>query len=265
MARIEMPTEHLTDYERAICYYTIPKVTQPLTFGLIIAYVVCLMEAVILLLYGIAKDDDFLTTLGTWALAGIVLLGVVAFMVRAFMNEMKQRRALAVAKGVPDAIADLGNIPDPFADHVLLRHPLQARGDLFPCTDNTGTLTYFVESSPSSPWWKVKDPHDNEVIRVHIESAGGSFLLSEAFPARLAVYEGAELVARLRRRFSLSAPTILIECYRPKPMTYLFSREGIYRDKRLVGRIFYLHHSLYLDVEQDEFHNAILALFVVMT
>lgn len=265
MARIEMQPERLTDYERAICYYTIPKVTRPLTQGLIVIYAACLLEALYLLIYGLLKDDDLITKVGTWSLAGIVILGIVAFLVRAFLNEVKQRRALAVAKGVPDAISDIDDIPDPFADHVLLRHPLHKRGDLFPCTDNNGALVYFVESAPSSAWWKVKDPQDAELIRVRIGSSAGSFLLSGTYPARLEVYQGAEVIARMRRRFSLSAPTIQVDCYKPEPTLYLFKSGGIHRDKRVVGRIFYMHHSLYLDIEQAEFHPAILALFVTMT
>jgi len=265
MARIEMPPEHLTDYERAICYYTIPKVTQPLTYGLIVMYTVCLLEAVFLLVYGLVKDNDLITKVGMWSLVGVVILGIVAFLARAFLNEVKQRKALAVAKGVPDAISNIDDLPDPFEDHILLRHPMHRRGDLFPCTDNSGTLVYFVESSLSSHWWKIRDQHDSEVLRVHVESTAGTFLLSGTFPARLAVYEGSEVIARLTRRFSFSAPAIRIECYKPKPREYLFTRDGIYRDKRIVGRIFYMHHSLYLDMEQGELHPAILALFVTMS
>jgi hypothetical protein len=39
----------------------------------------------------------------------------------------------------------------------------------------------------------------------------------------------------------------------------------VYVNKRLVGRIYYLHHSLYLDIEQAEFHEAILGLFLTMS
>jgi len=266
MAKVEMPAEHLNDYERAICYHTIPRVTQPLTFGLIIVYAVCLVEAVFLLAYGIVTKNGLMETVGIWSLGGIVALGIVAFLTRAFLNELKQRRALAEARSVPDPIADIGDIPDPFADHLLLRHPLHTRGDLFPCTDESGNLMYFVESSPSSPWWKVKDPHDSEVLRVHVTSTGGaSFLLSETRPSRLSVHEGDEIIARIRRRLTLSSPALLIECDKPEPCSYLFTRDAIYREKRLVGRIYYMHRSLYLDIRKDEFHPAILALFVTMT
>jgi hypothetical protein len=265
MAKIEMPVEHLTDYERAICYYTIPKVTRPVTLGLLVAYVVCLLEAAFLLLYGLLTKNDLLVTSGVWALGGIVVLGLGAFLFRAFMNELKQRKALAVAKGVPDAIEDIDDIPDPFAENILLRHPLYAKGDLFPCTDDSGKLLYFVESSAGSHWWKIRDPHDQEIVRVRVESNGGSFLFSESFPRCLSVFEGTEIIARLRRRFTLSSPYMAIECRKPELKTYVLENDGIYLGNRLVGRIYFMHHSIYLDIESKDFHPAILSLFAVMT
>jgi hypothetical protein len=265
MARIELPPEHLSDYERAICYYTLPKIAHPITFGLIIIYGVCLLEAVGVIAYGVFWDQDTVIKAGAVALAGIIVFGIVAFTARALLNDVRQRRALAVARGIPDAIADLQDIPDPFAGHVLLRHPLHTRGDLFPCTDNDGNLVYFVESSPSSPWWKVKDPQDNEVIRVRVESASSSFTLGGAVPSRLAVYAGGEEIAQIRRLFTFTAPTILVQCMKPESKTYTVRHGDVSQDKRLVGRIYYLHHSLYLDMEQAAFHEAILGLFITMT
>ena len=46
--------EHLNDFERAICYYTLPRVARPVTFGLIAAYVLCLAEAFAVFVYGVA-------------------------------------------------------------------------------------------------------------------------------------------------------------------------------------------------------------------
>ena len=265
MARIDLPPEHLSEYERAVCYYTLPRIARPVTFGLIVVYTVCLFEALGVLAYGFLSNNEKITKLGALVLAGIIILGIVAFMARAFLFELKQRRALAVARRVPDAVAGVDDIPDPFADHLLLRHPLHSRGDLFPCTDNEGTLMYFVESSPTSPWWKVKDPQDSEVLRVHVQSSASSFTIGEAAPSRLAVYVGNEEVGRIRRRFSFTAQRIVIKCLKPDPKEYVFTDNGLYCGKRLVGRIYYLHQSLYLDIERAEFHEAILGLFITMT
>lgn len=265
MAQIDMPHERLSDYERAICYYTLPKITHPVTLGLIVVYLVCVIEAAGVLLYGFLSDNARITQIGAVAFGGIIIFGIVIFLLRALIYEIRLRRALAVAKGVPNAIEDMGDIPDPFVDHVLLRHPLHARGDLYPCTDNTGALAYFVESAPNSPWWKVKDPQDNEVLRVHACGGAGSFSLLEDVPRRLSVYVGGKEIAQIRRPFSLTSPAIQITCLTPDPREYVVQRGGIFRDKRLVGRVYFLHRSVYLDIERKEFHEAILGLFITMT
>jgi hypothetical protein len=265
MPRIDMPPEHLSDYERAVCYHTLPKITRPVTVGLIVAYAVCFLEAVAVLLYGFVVGSERMAQIGSYWVIGIVVFGVVAFMLRALVNELRERRVLAVARGVPDALEDAEGIPDPFAAHLLLRRPLHARGDLFPCTDNAGILHYFVESLPSSAWWKVKDPQDHEVIRVHVQATSTSFSIGGTAPSRLSVFAGNDEMARMRRRFSFTAPTLFIECFKPTTKSYTFRQGGVYVNKRLVGRIYYLHHSLYLDIEQAEFHEAILGLFLTMS
>ena len=77
MARIDMPPEHLTDYERAICYYTLPKITHPVTFGLLAVYVVCIIEALGVLAYGATTHREGITRAGLLAVGGIVAFGVI--------------------------------------------------------------------------------------------------------------------------------------------------------------------------------------------
>lgn len=265
MALAEPPPERLSDYERAICYYTLPRISYPVTFGLIVAYAVCLLEAFAAVIYGLLWDHAAFAKSGAAALGAIVVFGIVVFTLRALLNEVRMRRVLAVARGVPDAIADIKDIPDPFAGHFLLRHPLHTRGDIFTCTDNTGAVLYSVESAPHSPWWKVKDAQDNEVLRVHVKAEWWNFSFGEGVPNRLAVHAGDQEIAQIRRRFTFATPTIQVCCDKPAPKEYEVRGGGIYQEKRLVGRIYYLHRSLYLDIEEAEFHEAILGLFVAMT
>jgi hypothetical protein len=89
--------------------------------------------------------------------------------------------------------------------------------------------------------------------------------LGGSFPSRLSVYEEQEEVARIRRRFTFTTPTIVLECSKPEARTYVFQQDGFYREKRLVGRVYYMHHSVYLDIDQAELHPGILGLFVTMT
>lgn len=264
MVRIDMPEDRLTDYERAICYYTLPRVTHPVTFGLIVVYAVCLVEAFGYFLYGFLWDRPGVAKIGMFALGGMIVFGIVLFMVRALLNEYGRRKALAVARNVPDAVAGMDELPDPFAGHILMRHPIHNLGDLFPCTDSTGELFYFVETTPDGHWWKVKDAQDNEVLRVHVEARAGSFSLQSAAPSNLTIHVGEDEIAHIHRRFSFRTPTIQVECFHPERVDYIVERGGIFRDKRLVGRIYYIHDSAYLDIERAEFHDALLGLFVTM-
>jgi hypothetical protein len=79
------------------------------------------------------------------------------------------------------------------------------------------------------------------------------------------VFAGGEEVARIRRRFSPSTPAIHIECFLPEAKKYTIHQGAIHHDKQIVGRIYYLRNFLYLDIEESEFHPAILGLFVAMT
>ena len=184
MARVDMTPERLSDYERAVCYYTLPRIIHPITFSLVVVYTICLLEALGVLTYGLLWDKDSIARMGAIALAGIVVFGIVAFTLRALTNEVRQRRLLAMAHNAPDTESNAQDVPDPFTDHILLRHPLHNRGDLFPCTDNDGNLAYFVESAGSSPWWRVRDAQDNEVIRVRILATASSFSFTESFKNR---------------------------------------------------------------------------------
>lgn len=264
MARIEMANERLSDYERAICYFSLPRISNPVSLVLVVIYGTFLVEAAAVLAWGVAADHPLLKKVGAVALGGVILVGIIAFLTRGLLHEIRRRRALAVAEDVPDTVAGVDEIPDPFENHLLLRHPLHRRGDLFPCTDQNGNLMYFVESAPSSSWWKIKDPQDNELLRVRAQG-NGNFSLSGPLPMLLDVYKGNDHVAQIHRRFTFTRPTVHVHCLVPQPKRYTVFEGGIYRDKKLVGRIYYLHHSLYLDMEEAEFDDAILALFVTMT
>lgn len=264
MAQVDLPPQRLSEYERAICYYTFPKITHPVAFGLIVAYAVVVLEVAAILCYGLMTDNAAYTRVGSVAFAGVTVIGMVVFLGRALLNEIRMRKALAVARTVPDAISHVEDIPDPFQNHLLLRHPLHARGDLFPCTDNDGNIAYFVESAAGGPWWKIKDAQDKEVLRVRVEQGSASFTFGGNVPARLAVYDDAQELGRIRRRVSFTSPVITVECKQPAT-TYTVQRGNIFREKNLVGRIYYLHKSLYLDIQKDAMHPAILGLFITMT
>ncbi|HOV72938.1 MAG TPA: hypothetical protein PK967_03130 [Candidatus Hydrogenedentes bacterium] len=269
MARIDGPVHRLTEYERAVCYYTLPRLVHPLTFGLMAIYTVCLFEAAAILVYGVASDQDAARNLGAAAMAAVIGMGVVTFTLRALLNEVRQRWALAGARGLTERAmnpddSEAADIPDPFASHVLLRRPLPAPSDLYACTDNDGNVMYFVEMEPGGETWRIKDAQETDIIQVRAEAPPGSFFM-EGQPARLSVCRGPDEVARIVRCFSLSSPKAHIQCWLPRPAKYSLVRDSIYREGTLVGRFYEIHQSLYLDIEKDSFHDAILGLFVTLS
>lgn len=265
MPKADSPRDYITDYERAICYYTLPKVVSPVTYGIVVAYSVCLFEAVGAVAIGTLLDSRVWIIAGYSALAGIIVFGLLVFMARALVNEVRQRKMLAVARGVPDAASAGAEAPDPFANHVLLKHPLDARGKLFVCTENDATIKYFVDSAPNRRWWKVKTPQDVEVCRLESLSKVGSFVLGGGLPRRLGVYAGEEEIAQIVRRFSFTVPYVEIRCRIPEPRLYIVRQEGIYLGDCLIGRIYSLRRSFYLDMDKYLFHDAVLAYFVTKT
>lgn len=253
--------DRLSDFERAVSYYSIPHLVHPLTLGLIVAYFVCLLEAVVALLVGVVWEKTFLVQIGAWASIGMILFGIVIFVARALINEFRQRRALAVAGGMPNA-ASSPDMPDPFETHMLLKRPRLRQGKSLDVTDNQGNIVYSVEVEGRT--WTVRGADGEVVASICALTRGHSFFLDEYAPSSLTVTAEDREVARLSRRFSFKAPRVVVECSWPEPMTYLIDRRAVYHEDRLVGRIYYVRRQLYLDIEREHFCPALLAFFVTL-
>ena len=256
--------DYLSDYERAVCYYTLPKVVGPVTIGLVGAYLACLVEAVALLVYGVATGQDAYTKWGLVAVAGIVTFGLVVFTLRALVNEIRSRKFLAMAHQAPAPSGSALDTPDPFGDHRLIKRPLRYAGDTFTCTDNAGDVVCAVVAAKRGWQFHVRDINGNAILEVHVLSRQKSFAFYGGAPSRLVVRDDGADVARLRRKFSFSGPVYDIDCLRPEPRWYAFRDNGLYYEERLVGRVYAVRGNLYLDIEKIHFHKAILGLFVAM-
>lgn len=257
-------SDHISDFERAICYYTLPRVTTPFTLALVVAYLVCLLEALAALAIGFFLGNVTWTRVGVAASTGIIVLGVIIFFARAILNEIRQRKALAVAEGVPDASDDVDDLPDPFANHMLLRYSRVDTEVVFEVTNSQGNLEYRVEGGGRRHTWKVRDPRDEEIFTVRATRGLSSFSLEKGLPNDLVVFEGDEETAHIARRFSWTVPRIDVACRKPQEDSFVIRRNSIFHDDRLVGRIYFLRGFIYLDVESAWFHNALLAYFVAI-
>ncbi|HEX71826.1 MAG TPA: hypothetical protein ENN65_00705 [Candidatus Hydrogenedentes bacterium] len=265
MTRAAMTVDYPTDYERAICYYTLPKVISPLTNGLIVIYAVLILEAIVALIIGLSLDNPTWTKAGLWGLLAMVALGAVIFIGRAVMNEVRERRMLAVAQGMPDSAEADADVPDPFEKHLLLQRPLDAPGKVFACEAGQAIWRYQIVSASGKHDRVVADTEGNTVCRLVIHRLFTSFSLDSGLPAHVHVFRDNEEIARIDRRFSFNASVTAIQCVQPQPARYVIRNECIYADDRMIGRIYLLRRALYLDLEEAFFHEAFLAYLALQT
>ncbi len=261
--KAEAPEGHITDYERAVCYYTLPKVTSPLTYGLLIAYAICVLEAIAALVYGLVTNNETWTIAGAAALGGIVVFGMIAFTVRALLNDLHRRAALAAAKSVPDS-TETDDIPDPFAGHVLLQRPINIGADVFACVTKTDTIAYYVEVKRYNKHWRVSSAQDEFLFEVVVEQ---DLLRPRVFggpPMRLGVFADNKKIAAIVRYNTLRAAVVDVFTVVPSPEQYVIKNDCIYFADRLIGRIYVLRNKLYLDVESEHAVPGILGHFMTM-
>ena len=278
--------KHVSDYERALCYYTLPRVVSPVTFGLIIAYAACFFEAVAVLCIGFVLGNATWTTAGMVALSAIVVFGMLIFTTRALMNDVRKRQALAEAEGVPDAATQNADCPDPFGEHVLLRYVVHEAGSIYRCDAHCAALAYRVERGAHGRSWELTEGDGKDVCRAMSMKRGGSFSLNSGSPSKMVVFQGEREVARIRRAFSFTAPRTEISCQEPKMRQYSVRNGSIFlvlaeelgakgegnipwkgvsrRGERLVGRIYELRSFLYLDIETEYFDDPILAYYTTL-
>lgn len=257
--------DQLSDYERAICYYTIPRVIHPTTLGLLIAYAVCILEALIAFIVGIVRNDPAIIKIGAGATFGIVVLGIVIFMYHALINDFRQRKALAVAKGIPNALPDIEDVPDPFAGHILLKCPRDIGKGIFNITDNKGDIHFKVETAKSGHTWDIFTPEGEPLVQVRSGPRAKSFFFDRGTPNQLGVFENDQEVAKLTRRFSLKTPKVFVEYRDKENKNFFIEQRGIHYGDTLIGRVYYLRKNLYLDVKEEHFNYALLAFLVALT
>ena len=262
--KADLPEDRLSEYERAVCYNTIPRVVSPVTFSLVLVYAVCLVEAVLALAYGLAAHHQPWTTAGAVSLAGLIVFGLSAFFIRSLVNEVRERYLLALARQLPDA-AETEDVPDPFADHVLLKRPAEPKSALYACTSDDGKIRYCVEVRRPHRHWRVRTDVDAPAFDVLAFGGPRSFEMfsGRSAPGRAGVFRGKSLVAELRRRFSWTGISTHIIA-RDGGEPWVFVRGGIHHRGRLVGRVYEIRSWLYLDVEAEHATDGVLGLFLTI-
>ncbi len=261
--KLEPQNEHITAYERAVCYYTLPKVTSPVTYGLMAAYGLCIVEALAAVAYGLAIDIQGWRIAGLVAFMAMVVLGMIIFFVRALINDLNRRSVIAAARNVPDA-AESDDIPDPFAGHLLLQRAVHCVSEVYACVENQGTIVYYIEVREPERRWRVSDPQSCEVFEVLMEHRILRQSVFRAAPVLFGVYHQKKKVASISCRKMFRASQDDIFDIDSKNSKYVVMHGCIYTDGRLIGRIYRLRSSLYLDIEKEHAGFGVLAYFIAV-
>jgi len=262
--RADMPEDRLGEFERVVCYNTLPRVVAPVTISLVMVYAFCLLEAVLALAYGLAAQRQTWAMAGAWSLAGLIFFGLLAFFVRALLNDARRRYLLAEARRAPEAASE-NDTPDPFAGHLLFKRPAAPEGNLYACTSDEGVLRYTVELRRPHRHWRVCTGVDIPVFDVLAYHGWRSFDLfsGRTVPYRAGIYRDNALIAALQRQFSWSgmyAQVVPREGGEP----HVYAQGGIYHRGRLVGRIYEIRAWIYLDIEAEHTTEGVLALYFTL-
>ncbi len=261
--QVDMPEGNITDYERAVCYYTLPKINSPVTFGLIAAYALCVVEAAAAFAYGLIVRDPSWVFVGKAALVSIIVFGMAAFLLRALWNDWNRRLALAAARDVPDARED-SDVPNPFESHVLLRRPVAVRSEVFACVTKSGDIEYYVEVRRPKSRWRVSSPQNEPLFDVAALPGVAPFVFAAPLPARAGVYVDKQEAASIVRHAGFQASKVHVFSLAPNEKHYTIQNGCIYSAERLVGRIYTLRRVLYLDIAQEHAVPGIIAYFIML-
>ncbi len=254
--------ERLTEFERAVCYDTLPHVSRPLTFRAVVLYALALILSFLAMAYGVRADIAAWKTWGTAAFAAVVVAGIVGFVYRALFMAVRQRAALAQAEEMPNVESGFDALPDPFAGHALLRYYRVGDADTKVITGNRGETVYTAARTGAHDW-EVRDPAGELVFTVQASCPPRSFSFDWGMPSQFRVQRNGETIAEIERLFSFGAGRIDIRNLRSRE-TIHFHDGGLFDKDALIGRIYDLRNYLYLDVRHAQLDDAILAFYVAM-
>jgi len=263
MAIPDPKEERLTEFERAVCYDTLPQVTRPVTLGAIAAYALVLTLSLFVMAYGVRNDQDAWKNWGGGAFGVVVAGGLFGFMYRAMANAVRRRAALVEAESMPNVESGFDELPDPFAGHALLRYYRQSGRDRV-VTGNRGETVYTILTREAGQAWNAQDPAGEIAFRVEAAAPSRSFSFDAGTPAALTVVKNGTECARVTRRWSLGPGRVEITGERQPAKPLIFRSGGLFDGEALVGRIYSIRNYLYLDVKQSYVDDGLLAFYVCM-
>lgn len=257
-------SERLTEFERCVCYDTLPQVTRPVTLGLIALYTLLLIASFLLMAYGLRADHPRWELWGPRLFGLTVALGLVGFTLRAIADSVRKRAALAEAGVMPNVESGFDALPDPFAGHALLRFYREPGSGSRTVTGNRGEIAYTIVPRESGNAWDVQDPAGERVFRVEAAAPSRSFSFDAGTPSALRIFRGEQESGRVTRHWSFGPGRVEIAGLRQPAKPLVFRGGGIFDGEALVGRIYSIRNYLYLDVKQSYVDDALLAFYFCM-
>jgi hypothetical protein len=255
--------ERLTEFERAVCYDTLPQITRPVTLGTVLAYSTVLVVAFLVVAYGVRADLPAWRVWGTTLFAAVACAGIVGFIYRALYYAIRQRDALRNAQQMPNVESGFDELPDPFATHALLRYYRVDKGENKVITGNKGETIYNATSEGENGW-SVHDPAGELVLTIRASRPPRSFSFDWGVPSQFHVTRGDTLLAEVERPLTLGAGRVEIRPRSDPGREIVFRNGGLFENGALIGRIYVIRNYLYLDIRKSCLDNAVLAFFICM-
>lgn len=264
MPRIDID-DFITDYERAMCYFTLPRISYIISPGVVFLYALFLILSFSILFIGIAYNSPLIANIGGISAIIVAVMGALILIVRAIINEYKWRRCLEEANNIPQQVAS--ELPDPFHNNTLICIPLEKRDNtLFPCVDRAGEILYFIDEAMKNRKWIIKTPQDIEIAKIEGKANLFTFVISYKLPLVLRIYENEKLSYIVKPKWSLFSVAFTVFDHRQTPtIVYTISDTGIFLNKKLVGRFYQLRKCFYLDIQQEHFNLGFLALLIYLS
>jgi hypothetical protein len=256
-----MHTEHLSDYERAVYYHTLPKVIIKIHLGVIGLFALALGLAGIATIYGLLNSNSKWTQPGLIGLAVLIVGGIIAFLYVALKNRVQMEKAQASAKGIPDADSQFDDIPDPFVDHIILSKPVHSESS-FSLFDNKGVEKYTVEVNSKDHSLTLEHIENHTIWTVNTIRQLLSFSFNPNAPSRISVLESGNELAWASLQFNFGAPKTMIRMQNGNKLDVI--ENAIYHENELVGRIYEVRKRTYLDINKEYIGPGILGFFIAM-
>lgn len=265
MTPADREIETLSDFERAIAYFTLPGIRRPISAWVYAVFAVAIIASLVAFVWGLRTDGGTLELVSGIALGIVIVVGMAVFLGHAIRIEIQERAALASAHEMPNAESGFDDALDPFAAHVLLARPWRRGRKEIAIRDRKGALAKTLRIDEAAPGWTVLNTDGHEEFRIRVHGGGVSFSVDSGTPRGADALVQDEVRATVTRRWTWGLDRVRAEQVKPESCVYTIENGAIHYDGAIVGRVYYIRHTAFLDIESDHLNEATLTYFLAMT